>query len=120
MQHRISSKLQEQASNTAKQARISALMSSLQHAKPKYDDPLSALDTEKDIMTGIESKPNIANQERKDVAMTVCRAQMTFDQRAKVLHYARAEFCTHGPALSLDPDILITQLQCIVHPILIR
>ena len=52
--------------------------------------------------------------------MTVCRAQMTFDQRAKVLHYARAEFCTHGPALSLDPDILITQLQCIVHPILIR
>ena len=33
---------------------------------------------------------------------------MTVDQRAKALHSARAEPRTHGRALSLDLDILLT------------
>ena len=107
MQHSIASTLQEQANNAAKQTRISALLSSLERAKAKYDDAASVLDAEKDIMAGIENDPNIAEQERRDVAKNIYRAQMTVDQRAKALHLARAELCTHGPALSLDPDTIL-------------
>ena len=81
MQHSIESTLQEQANNAAKKVRISALMSSLQRAKAKYDDAVSVLDAEKDIMTGIESNPSIADQERRDVAKNINRAQVTVDQR---------------------------------------
>ena len=107
MQHSIASTLQEQTNNAAKQTRISALLSSLERAKAKYDDAASVLDAEKDIMAGIENDPNIAEQERRDVAKNIYRAQMTVDQRAKALHLARAELCTHGPALSLDPDTIL-------------
>ena len=80
MQHSIASTLQEQAINTAKQAPISALMSSLQRAKAKYDDAVSVRDAAKDIMTGIESDPSIADQEHRDVAKNINRAQVTVYQ----------------------------------------
>ena len=107
MQHSIATTLQEQANNAAKQARISELMSGNQHAKAKYDDAVSVLHAEKDIMTGIEGDPNIADQERRDAAKSIYRVQVTVDQRAKTLHSARAELCTHGPALSLDTNQIL-------------
>ena len=79
MQHSIASTLQDQANNAAKQSRISAVMSSLERAKAKYNDAVSVLDAEKDIMAGIESDPNIADQERRDVAKNINRTQMTAD-----------------------------------------
>ena len=82
--------LQEQAGNAAKQTPISALMSSPERAKAKYDDAVSALHAKKGIM-----------------AKNIYRVQMTVDQRAKALHSDRAELCTHDPTLSLDPDTLL-------------
>ena len=79
MQHSIAATLQEQANNAAKQARISELMSGQQRAKAKYDDAVSVLHVEKDIMTGIEGDPNIADQERRDAAKSIYRAQVTVD-----------------------------------------
>ena len=107
MQNSIASSLQEQASNAAKQARISSLMSNLQRAKVKYDDAVSALDAEKNIMAGIECDPNIAEQEGRDGTKNIYRAQVTDDQKAKALHLARTEISLHGPALSLDPDAIL-------------
>ena len=107
MQHSIASTLQEQASNAAKQVRISALMFSLQRAKEKYDDAVSVLEADKDIMTGSDSDPNVADQERRDIAKNIFWAQMTVDQIAKMLHSAKAKLCMHGPALSLGTDIVL-------------
>ena len=72
MQHIIAITLQEQTSNAAKQARISALLSGLEHAKAKYDDTVSVLDAENAIMAGIENDLTIAEQERRDVANIFC------------------------------------------------
>ena len=90
MQHSIATTLQEQDNNAAKHARISALMSTLQRTKAKYDDAVSVLHAEKDIMTGIESDSNIADQERRGAAKSIYRAQVTVEQRGKALHSARA------------------------------
>ena len=58
-------------------------------------------------MAGIESNPNIPEQEIRDGAKNLYLAQVTVDQKAKALHFARTYICVHGPALSLDPDALL-------------
>ena len=104
MQQSIASTLQILANNEAKQIRISKIMADLQRAKTKYDDAVAILDPKNDIVTGIESDPNIADKYRRDAAKTIYRAQVTINQRAKTLHPARAGLSTHGHAQSLDTD----------------